>query len=148
MGYPSYARNRPCALPSPSLVHYEMAGIVPAMQLAAHTKSSTLHRHVRCQVQFFSAWRVTTILLSYGATRALRAPLFLLLWLLLNVARLRNIILFAVWPKSMWHFCGKILIKASMSVFTVLRLQIRLFRGHLSLNWYAGDNFFKRPTQA
>ena len=44
MGYPNYARNRACALPSPSPVHYVMARIVPAMQLGAHTKSSTLHR--------------------------------------------------------------------------------------------------------
>ena len=43
MGCPSYARNRACALPSPSPFHYVMAKIVPAMQLAAHAKSSTLY---------------------------------------------------------------------------------------------------------
>ena len=41
MGYPSYARNRACALPSPSPFHYVMAKIVPVVQLAAHAKSST-----------------------------------------------------------------------------------------------------------
>ena len=29
MGYPSYARNRACALPSPLPFHYVMAKIVP-----------------------------------------------------------------------------------------------------------------------
>ena len=43
MGYPSYARNRACALPSPSPFHYVMAKIVPVVQLAAHAKSSTLY---------------------------------------------------------------------------------------------------------
>ena len=43
MGYPSYARNRACALPSPSPFHYVMAKIVPLVQLAAHAKSSTLY---------------------------------------------------------------------------------------------------------
>ena len=31
MGCPSYARNRVCAFPSPSPIHYVMAEIVPAM---------------------------------------------------------------------------------------------------------------------
>ena len=38
MGYPSYARNRACALPSPSpfrYFRYVMAKIVPVVQLAA-----------------------------------------------------------------------------------------------------------------
>ena len=43
MGYPSYARNRACALPSLSPFHYVMAKIVPVVQLAAHAKSSTLY---------------------------------------------------------------------------------------------------------
>ena len=43
MGYSSYAQNGACALPSPSPFHYLMAKIVPAMQLATHAKSSTLH---------------------------------------------------------------------------------------------------------
>ena len=43
MGYPSYARNRACALLSPSPFHYVMAKIVPVVQLAAHAKSSTLY---------------------------------------------------------------------------------------------------------
>ena len=38
MGYPSYARNRACALPSPSPFHYVVAKIVPVVQLAAHAK--------------------------------------------------------------------------------------------------------------
>ena len=54
IGYPSYARNRACALPSPTPIHYVMAKIVPAMQLAAHAKSSTLSV-VGSQVQTFSA---------------------------------------------------------------------------------------------
>ena len=41
MGCPSHARNRACALPSPSPFHYVIAKKVPAMQLAAHAKSST-----------------------------------------------------------------------------------------------------------
>ena len=43
MGYPSYARNRACALPSPSPFHYVLAKIVPVVKLAAHAKSSTLY---------------------------------------------------------------------------------------------------------
>ena len=43
MRYPSYARNRAYALPSPSPFHYVMAKIVPAVQLAAHAKSNTLY---------------------------------------------------------------------------------------------------------
>ena len=43
MGFPSYARNRARALPSPSPFHYVMAKIVPVLQLAAHAKSSTLY---------------------------------------------------------------------------------------------------------
>ena len=38
-----YPRNRACALSSPSPFHYVMAKIVSAMQLAAHTKSSSLY---------------------------------------------------------------------------------------------------------
>ena len=41
-GYPINAHNRACALLSPSPFHNVMAKIVPAMQLAAHAKSSTL----------------------------------------------------------------------------------------------------------
>ena len=43
MGYPSYARNRACALPYPSPFHYVLAKIVPVVKLAAHAKSSTLY---------------------------------------------------------------------------------------------------------
>ena len=43
MGYPSYARNRACAWPSPSPFHCVMAKIVPVVQLAAHAKGSTLY---------------------------------------------------------------------------------------------------------
>ena len=43
MGYPGYARNRACALPSPLPFHYVMAKIAPVVQLAAHAKSSTLY---------------------------------------------------------------------------------------------------------
>ena len=42
IGYPSYVRNCACTLPSPSPFHCVMAKIVPAVQLAAHAKSSTL----------------------------------------------------------------------------------------------------------
>ena len=49
MGYPSYARNRACALPSPSPFNYVMAKMVPVVQLAAHAKSST--SYVRTVVQ-------------------------------------------------------------------------------------------------
>ena len=70
IGYPSYARNRACALPSPLPFHYVMAKIVPVVQLAAHAKSSTLY------VQIFSASCATTISYNYGVTlRALRVPL-------------------------------------------------------------------------
>ena len=41
MWYPSYARNRACALPSPSPFHYVMAKIVPVVQLAARSYSRT-----------------------------------------------------------------------------------------------------------
>ena len=43
MGFPSYARNRACALPSPSPFHHVMVKIVPAMRLAVHAKRSTLY---------------------------------------------------------------------------------------------------------
>ena len=43
MGYPSYERNRACALPSPSPFHYVMAKIVSVVQLAVHAKSSILY---------------------------------------------------------------------------------------------------------
>ena len=42
-GYPSYARNRACVLPSPSSFHCVMAKIVPFVQLAVHAKSCTLY---------------------------------------------------------------------------------------------------------
>ena len=41
MGYPNYARNRACALRSPSPFHYIMTKKVLPMQLGAHAKSST-----------------------------------------------------------------------------------------------------------
>ena len=43
MGYPIYARNRACALQSPSPFDYVMAKIVSVVQLAADAKSSTLY---------------------------------------------------------------------------------------------------------
>ena len=43
MGYPSYEPSRACALPSPTSFYYVMYTIVPAMQLAAHAKGSTLY---------------------------------------------------------------------------------------------------------
>ena len=43
MWYLSYARNRACALPFPSHIHYVMAKIVPVVQLAQHAKNSTLY---------------------------------------------------------------------------------------------------------
>ena len=43
MGYPSYASNCACVLPSFSPFYYIVARIVPAVQLAAHVKSSTLY---------------------------------------------------------------------------------------------------------
>ena len=68
--YPSYARNRAGALPSPSPFHYVMAKIASVVQLAAHAKSSTLYgcTVVRSYNQIFWAWLVTTISYSYGAT--------------------------------------------------------------------------------
>ena len=62
MGYPSYARNRACALPSPSPFHYVMAKIVPVVQLAAHAKSSTLYG--RTVVRSYGR----TVVRSYGRT--------------------------------------------------------------------------------
>ena len=54
IGYPSYARNRACTLPSPSPIHYVMAEIVPAIQLATHVKSSTLYgRSYSLKSKFF-----------------------------------------------------------------------------------------------
>ena len=42
MGYPSYARNRACALPSPPPFHYVMAKIVPVVQLVTQTYNQEL----------------------------------------------------------------------------------------------------------
>ena len=56
MGSRSYGRSRACALPSPLPLHYVMAKNVPAMHMAAHAKSSTLHgRSQGCKSKFFSA---------------------------------------------------------------------------------------------
>ena len=52
-GYPSYARNRTYALLSPSPFHYVMAKIVPAVQLAAYGKSSTLYGRSYCRTTKF-----------------------------------------------------------------------------------------------
>ena len=60
IGYPSYARNRACALPSPLPFHYVMAKIVSVVKLAAHAKSSTLY------VQIFSASCVLLFLITIG----------------------------------------------------------------------------------
>ena len=83
MGYPSYARNYACALPSPSPFHNVMATIVPMVKLAAHAKSSTLHgqSYGRTSKFFFSLilsffGLMFSISHNYGATlRALQAPL-------------------------------------------------------------------------
>ena len=67
MGYPSNARNRACALPSPSPFHYVMTKIVPEVQLAAHAKSSTLYGRTvvrSCNQIFWASW----VKYSYGAT--------------------------------------------------------------------------------
>ena len=53
MGYPSYARNRACASPSPSPFQYVMVKIVPVVQLTAHAKSSTLYGRTVVQPNFF-----------------------------------------------------------------------------------------------
>ena len=67
-GYPINAHNRACALLSPSPFHNVMAKIVPAMQLTAHAKSSTLcGGPYSVKSNFFRLW-VTTILYNYGAT--------------------------------------------------------------------------------
>ena len=52
MGYPGYARNGACALPSPSPFHYVMANIVPAMQLAAK-RSTSYGRSYGAKSKFF-----------------------------------------------------------------------------------------------
>ena len=62
MWYPSYARNRARALPSPSPFHYVVAKIVPVVQLAAHAKSSTLYG--RTVVRSYGR----TVVRSYGRT--------------------------------------------------------------------------------
>ena len=59
--YPSYALNHACALPSPSPFHYVMAKIVPAMQLAAHAKSSTSYGRSYCVKSSF--FRLDALLL-------------------------------------------------------------------------------------
>ena len=43
---------------------------MPAVQLTTHVKSSTLYGRtlLRSYIQIFSAWWVTTILYTYGAT--------------------------------------------------------------------------------
>ena len=57
MGYPTYARNRVCVLPSRPSITYIMTKIVPVVQLAAHAKSSTLYSR--------------TVVRSYGRTTKL-----------------------------------------------------------------------------
>ena len=59
-----------------------MAQIMPAVQLAAHAKSSTLYGpSYGVKFKFFSAWWVTTISYNYEATlRALRALLLSVLY--------------------------------------------------------------------
>ena len=73
MGYPSYARNRACALPSPSPFHYVMAKIVPVVQLAEHAKSSTLYGRTVVQPNFFGLMGYYYFVWLWGY--ALRAPL-------------------------------------------------------------------------
>ena len=70
MWYPSYARNRACALPSPSPFHYVMAKIVPVVQLAAHAKSRTLYGRT---TKFFGLMGYYYFVKLWGY--ALRAPL-------------------------------------------------------------------------
>ena len=67
MWYPSYARNRACALPSPSPFHYVMAKIVPVVQLAAHAKRSTLYGRTIVQSHGRTAkfFRLDGLLLLY-----------------------------------------------------------------------------------
>lgn len=67
MGYPSYAPNCACALPSTLPFHYVIARNAPAMHLALHSKSSTLYgRSNGRKFKFYSATWVTTISYSYG----------------------------------------------------------------------------------
>ena len=68
IGYPSYARNRACALPSPLPFHYVMAKIVPVVQLAAHAKSSTLYGQSYGRTVVRSYGR--KVVRSYGRTVA------------------------------------------------------------------------------
>ena len=70
MGYPSYARNRACALPSPSPFHYVMAKIMPVVQLATHARSSTLYGHtvVRSYGRTVIRSYGRTVIRSYGRT--------------------------------------------------------------------------------
>ena len=79
MGYPSYARNRACVLPSPSSFHCVMAKIVPVVQLAAHAKSSTLYgRSYGRTSKVFRLGGLLLFRITMGlrcALRALRAPL-------------------------------------------------------------------------
>ena len=83
MGYPSYARNRACALPSPSPFHYVMAKIVPVVQLAVHAKSSTLYGRAAVrlygrtvvQPNFFGLMGYYYYYFVYLWDYALRAPL-------------------------------------------------------------------------
>ena len=76
MGSPSYARNRACALPSPSPFHYLMAKIVSVVQLAAHAKSSTLYgRSYGRTSKFFRLDRLLLFRVIMGLRFTLRAPL-------------------------------------------------------------------------
>ena len=59
MGYPNYARNRACELPSPWPFHWVIVKIVPVVQLAAHAKSAPW-TVVRSYVQIFRLDGLTT----------------------------------------------------------------------------------------
>ena len=73
MGYPSYARNRACALPSPSPFHYVMAKIVATDgRTVVRSYGRTTNFFRLNGLKIFSAWWVTTISFSYGATLELR----------------------------------------------------------------------------
>ena len=53
MGYPTYAPNRACVLPSRPSITYIMTKIVPVVQLAAHATSSTLYGRTVVQPNYF-----------------------------------------------------------------------------------------------
>ena len=73
--YQGYARNRVCALPSLSPFHYVMAKIVPAMQLAAHAKSSFFTVGLTVASPNFFVLTGDDRLLLFAMISALQTPL-------------------------------------------------------------------------